>query len=107
LGFSPLYLILGIIFLIKIAGKMLFWVLIIRAILSWVSQGRSPIEYVMYQITEPFIAPIRKILPDLGGIDLSFIVIFILLKFIDMLIGNLLSPIIVGGFSLGMIWMGF
>ena len=42
---------------LKKAGSMIFWVLLIRAILSWVSQGRNPIEYVMHQLTEPFLAP--------------------------------------------------
>ena len=48
---------------LKKAGSMIFWILLIRAILSWVSQGRNPIEYVMHQLTEPFLAPIRRILP--------------------------------------------
>ena len=42
---------------LKKAGSMIFWILLIRAILSWVSQGRNPIEYVMHQLTEPFLAP--------------------------------------------------
>ncbi len=68
---------------LKKIGYLLFWVLIIRAILSWVSQGRSPIEYVMYQLTEPLMAPVRRMLPAMGGLDLSILVIFIALQFIN------------------------
>lgn len=62
-SFSADFLFLGLLSLIKAAGGLLFWVLLIRAILSWVSQGRSPIEYVFHQLTEPMLAPIRRILP--------------------------------------------
>lgn len=44
--------IIGLLAMLKAAGGLIFWVLILRAILSWVSQGRSPIEYVMIQLTE-------------------------------------------------------
>ena len=65
--------------ILKKTGSMIFWVLLIRAILSWVSQGRNPIEYVMHQLTEPFLAPIRRIVPQIGGVDLSVLVLIILL----------------------------
>lgn len=73
--------------ILKKTGSMIFWVLLIRAILSWVSQGRNPIEYVMHQLTEPFLAPIRRILPALGGLDLSVLVAFIALQAINYLLG--------------------
>ncbi|MDC0611113.1 YggT family protein [Vibrio sp.] len=93
LGFSAYFLILGLLTLLKQAGAMIFWVLLIRAILSWVSQGRSSIEYVFFQITEPLLAPVRRILPDLGGIDLSVLVVFILLQFANYLIGDFVGPV--------------
>lgn len=77
---------LGILTVIKQAGLLLYWILIIRAILSWVSQGRSPIEYVMMQLTEPFLAPLRRIIPPMGGLDLSVLVLFVLLNFINILL---------------------
>ncbi|MCE0494127.1 YggT family protein [Vibrio salinus] len=92
MGFSVFYLLLGLLTLLKQAGGMLFWVLLIRAILSWVSQGRSAIEYVFFQITEPLLAPVRKILPNLGGLDLSVLVVFILLQFANILMGDFIGP---------------
>ena len=91
--FGPEFLIIGLIALAKAAGGLLFWILLVRAILSWVSQGRSPIEYVMNQLTEPMLAPIRKILPQMGGLDLSVLVLFIVLQFANFLMGDLLGPI--------------
>ena len=81
-------------FLILAAGRgflaavfdVLFWILVIRAILSWVSQGYNPIEAVMHQLTEPLLAPIRRIIPPIGGLDLSILVLLIALQFLQKLI---------------------
>ncbi|MDW6018121.1 YggT family protein [Vibrio plantisponsor] len=92
-SFSTDFLFLGLLSLIKAAGGLLFWVLLLRAILSWVSQGRSPIEYVFHQLTEPMLAPIRRILPPMGGFDLSVLVLFIVLQFANFLMGDIIGPI--------------
>ncbi len=80
--------ILGGILLMKETLNLIFWVLLIRAIMSWFSQGRNPMEYVFQQLTEPFLAPIRRILPPMGGLDLSVLVALIALKFIEILLGG-------------------
>ncbi len=72
----------------KQAGVLLFWMLIIRAILSWVSQGHNPIEMVMAQLTEPLLAPIRRIIPPMGGLDLSLLVMMVILNFLNILLGQ-------------------
>ena len=82
-------LILSVVGVVKETLSLLFWVLLLRAILSWVSQGRSPIDYVLYQLTEPFLAPIRKVLPPLGGLDLSVLVAIIALQFLQLLLQDL------------------
>ncbi|MGR5120542.1 YggT family protein [Vibrio astriarenae] len=93
MAFSLDYLYLGFLSLVKAAGGLLFWVLLLRAILSWVSQGRSPIEYVFHQLTEPMLAPIRRIIPAMGGFDFSVLVLFIVLQFANFLMGDLIGPI--------------
>jgi YggT family protein len=45
---------------------------------------------VFQQLTEPLLRPIRRILPDLGGIDLSVLVAFLLLNVINIGIGSVL-----------------
>ncbi|WCE30131.1 YggT family protein [Vibrio sp. SCSIO 43137] len=90
---DPTFLLLGLLSLVKAAGGLLFWVLLLRAILSWVSQGRSPIEYVFVQLTEPMLAPIRRLLPPMGGFDLSVLVLFIVLQFANFLMGDFVGPV--------------
>ena len=80
----------GALTVLKEAFSIVFWVLIIRAILSWVSQGYNPIELVMQQLTEPFLAPIRRVIPPLGGLDLSILIAIIGLQFLQILIQDLM-----------------
>ncbi|HEA17104.1 MAG: YggT family protein [Pseudoalteromonas prydzensis] len=75
---------------IKEGLNLLFWVLVIRALLSWVSQGNNPIEAVFQQLTEPMLKPIRKVLPPLGGLDLSILVLIIALQFAQFLFMDLI-----------------
>ncbi|TIH10137.1 YggT family protein [Pseudomonas leptonychotis] len=67
--------------------KVFFFALIISVILSWVAQGsQNPTVALVNQICEPLLAPIRRILPGMGGLDLSPIVAFLILNLIDMLV---------------------
>lgn len=75
--------------LVKEGINLVFWVLIIRAILSWVSQGNNPMEAVFHQLTEPMLRPIRKIIPPIGGLDLSVLVLIIGIQFIQILFMDL------------------
>jgi YggT family protein len=58
-------------------------VLIVRAIMSWFPiRGDSPfaaVYRVVYDVTEPVLAPMRRIIPPAGMFDLSFLVLFVLL----------------------------
>jgi len=67
--------------------KVFFFALIISVILSWVAQvSHNPTAMLINQICEPLLAPIRRILPSMGGLDLSPIVAFLILNLIDMLV---------------------
>ena len=67
--------------------KIFFFALIISVILSWVApSSHNPAALLVHQICEPVLAPIRKILPSLGGLDLSPIFAFIALRLLDMLL---------------------
>ena len=87
-------LISGAIILIKAVFKMIFWVLILRAIMSWVSKGQNPIESVMIQLSEPLLGPVRRVIPPIGGLDLSMIVVLIALQFIEIFANDLISRFI-------------
>ncbi|MCG9696022.1 YggT family protein [Shewanella sp. Isolate11] len=84
----PTILLVSVVSVCKQAGVLLFWMLILRAILSWVSQGHNPIEMVMGQLTEPLLSPIRRILPPMGGLDLSLLVMMIILNFLNILLAQ-------------------
>jgi len=88
--------------------KIFFFAMIISVILSWVAPGSyNPGAQLVNQICEPLLAPFRKLIPNLGGLDISPIFAFIALNLIDrFVIGNLaamtgmpaiLSPFICGG----------
>jgi YggT family protein len=71
------------------------WIIIAAAIMSWliafnVINPRNGIVHAignfLYQVTEPALRPIRNILPNLGGVDISPIVLLLLLWFISSLI---------------------
>lgn len=67
--------------------KVFFFALIISVILSWVAQGsHNPSAMLVNQLCEPLLTPIRRILPSMGGLDLSPIVAFLILNLIDMLV---------------------
>ena len=67
--------------------KVFFFALIVSVILSWVAQGsHNPGVELVNQICEPVLAPIRRILPNLGGLDISPIFAFLALKLLDMLV---------------------
>lgn len=71
--------------------KVFFFALIVSVILSWVAPGTyNPAAQLVNQLCEPVLAPFRKLIPNLGGLDISPIFAFIALNLIDMLvIGNL------------------
>lgn len=71
--------------------KVFFFALIISVILSWVAPGSSnPGAQLTLQICEPLLAPIRNLLPNLGGLDLSPIFAFIAINLLERLVlGNL------------------
>ncbi|AVV85876.1 YggT family protein [Shewanella putrefaciens] len=83
-----LFLIFALVSVVKKAGVLLFWMLIIRAILSWFNQGYNPIVMVMDQLTEPLLAPVRRIIPPIGGLDLSVMLLIIGMNFINMLLAQ-------------------
>jgi YggT family protein len=78
-------LLFSVVSVLKNAGVLLFWMLLIRAVLSWFNQGNNPIIMIMSQLTDPILAPIRKVIPAIGGLDLSVLVLFIAMNFINIL----------------------
>ena len=80
-----------------------FYGLLIVIILSWVApRSRHPAIALLWQLMEPIMAPFRKLIPPLGGLDLSPILMFMLLNVLRILVRNLahsvhLPPLFVPG----------
>ena len=75
--------------------KLYFYVILASVIMSWlvgfnVINGSNPyvrqIGYALHRLTEPLLGPIRRFLPDLGGIDISPIFLLLGLQFVQYLI---------------------
>jgi YggT family protein len=78
-----------------------FFAILAMIILSWVAQGKqNPALSLLHQITEPVMAPVRKLLPAMGGMDFSPILIFILINVIQIVLGNLANAV---GLSSGLV----
>lgn len=64
----------------------LFFAVLIRVILSWVAPDPyNPFTAIMTQITEPVMAPVRRVMPAMGGLDLSPLVVLLGLQFLMVL----------------------
>ena len=58
-------------------------VVLVRVIVSWIQlPPDNPIVYYSRMLTEPFLEPIRKLLPSSGGLDFSPLILLLLLRFI-------------------------
>ncbi|AOE62749.1 YggT family protein [Pseudomonas corrugata] len=90
---NPLQLLIwSIIGITALFLKIFFFALIISVILSWVAPGsHNPGAELVNQICEPALAPFRRIVPNLGGLDISPILAFMVLKLLDMLVINNLA----------------
>ncbi len=76
-------LLIGIVALTEIMNQMLdmmFWLIIIQVILSWVSQGYNPNTAIFEQITAPILQPFQRLIPPIGGLDLSPIIAILAIK---------------------------
>ena len=78
-------LILALANLLHLALMAYFWIIIARAVLSWVNPDPfNPIVRFLYRVTEPVLRPIRYRLPTLAmGIDLSPMVVILAIYFLD------------------------
>ena len=71
-------MIYSLIDLIAMASRIFSLLIIVRAVISWVSPDpRNPIVSFIYRVTEPVLAPVRNLLPIAGGIDFSPLVVLI------------------------------
>lgn len=78
--------------LLRVAVSGLMGLLIVYAVLSWV-QARSPLSDVIARLCAPVLRPFRRIVPLVGGIDLSPLVALVLLQVAMIVIGHLQASV--------------
>lgn len=78
--------------LARVAVSGLIGLLIVYAVMSWV-QARSPLADVIARLCEPILRPVRRVIPLLGGIDLSPFVVLVLLQVAMMVLGHLQASV--------------
>tara|TARA_R110001599_G_scaffold353459_1_gene592668 strand:- start:377895 stop:378482 length:588 start_codon:yes stop_codon:yes gene_type:complete len=91
-GFPPISILLlgGVLGVVALLVNIYFFALLAMIILSWVAPGsRHPAIYLLYQITEPVMAPFRKVLPSMGGLDFSPILVFILINILQIALSHM------------------
>ena len=94
--------------LLDTAISLYVWALIIAAVLSLllafnILDNRNRLVWTIsdffYRVTEPVLRPIRRFLPDLGGVDLSPLVLILLLQALRILLGEIYVGMLTSGFG--------
>ncbi|WP_026296794.1 YggT family protein [Hirschia maritima] len=89
---------------VLMALQLLVWVLIAQAILSWLiafgvvntnNQFVATVYRITHSISDPLTKPIRRFVPPLGGLDLSFIVLIFGIYFVQQIIIIYLYPMVI------------
>ncbi len=70
--------------------------ILIQAVLSWIQPHGNTLAPLLYRMNNPLLRPIRRIIPDLGGLDLSPLIALIGLQLLSMLI----LPLLTGPYTL-------
>lgn len=79
--------------LARVAVSGLIGLLIVYAVMSWV-QARSPLSDVVARLCEPVLRPFRRIIPLVGGIDLSPLAVLVLLQVVMIVLGHLQASVL-------------
>ena len=73
--------------LVELVLNMYFWLLLVYVVASWVGQGSyNPAIAVLAALVEPLLAPLRRIIPPIGGLDISPVFAFLAIGFLQRLI---------------------
>ena len=94
---APILAMVALLTLIKWALNLVIWLTILMALLSWLNPN-SPAMPILYQLTAPFLNPLRRVIPNLGGIDLSPILLFVIVQVLLMVITRMAVSLTLFGF---------
>jgi len=93
----PLLLLAAAIQLIDIALMVYWFAILVYVLLSWVStDGYSPLGRVLHDLCEPVLAPFRRAIPTLGGLDISPAIVLIVIALLRMILNDRIAPALIG-----------
>jgi YggT family protein len=79
--------------LISVALSSLMWLVIVYAVMSWFNTS-TDVRYFLSQLVEPLLRPIRRMLPQMGGVDLSPIALLLLLQIGDIVLHGVQAQVL-------------
>ena len=82
--FHPAYIGWSMVGILSLIFDIYFFALIAMVIASWIApHSNHPALALVFQLTEPICAPARRLLPPMGGLDFSIILVFVAITLID------------------------
>ena len=90
----PSVLVYAVFGLVRMAMSGLTGLVIVYAVLSWV-QTQSPLADLLERLVMPVLAPVRRVLPLVGGVDLSPLVLLVLLQIAGIVLGHIQAAVLV------------
>lgn len=83
----PALLVLSLALLIQFAATVVLWMIILRAVLSFVSPDpHNPMVQMLYRLSDPLLKPFQRLIPPIGGLDLSPVFAVLALQLVRVLI---------------------
>jgi YggT family protein len=77
--------------LVQIVCRVYSVLIIVRAVLSWISPDpRNPLVLMVYRLTEPVLAPVRNALPIMGGMDFSPLIVLVAIQVLERVLVQML-----------------
>ena len=94
----------ALVWLVNAVVTLMIWCIIASAILSWLfafdvinprNRFVGQIAYVLDMVTRPILGPIRRVVPSLGGIDITPIIALLALQFLSVLFNRTVAPMLI------------
>lgn len=101
-------IVIALIQVIQMALSLYVYILFASAIFSWLyafnvinsrNQFVDMVGRFLFNVTEPALRPIRRMMPNLGGVDISPIILILFIYFLQMIIANPIAPTLIRAVS--------
>ena len=72
---------------VELLCEVLTLIILLRSLMSWITPGQTnPFTILLYQLTEPILSPVRRVMPKIGMFDFSPVVVIVILQLIIILV---------------------